>query len=180
MPKQTKGRCRHKTQNGTSCPNLARPGKRSCWVHDPGLAEKRAEGRSRGGVNRSKPAVTLAADTPDLPLKTIADVVAALGETINQVRTGRLAVNVGNCLGVLAGVLLRAIEGSDVDINNTNNFNQLNSEEYFTWQQLVEGVPEDEEDIRNIIPKRIAAIQEQARLERESGADQSDDDEEKV
>jgi len=41
--------------------------------------------------------------------------VAALGQTINQVRTGRLAVNVGNCIGVLAGVLLRAIEGGDLE-----------------------------------------------------------------
>src|SRR5262249_37167936 len=61
---------------------------------------------------------------------------------------------------------------------DTNNFNKINSEEYFTWQQLVEGVPEDEEEIRNIIPKRIAAIQEQARIERESGTDQSDDEDE--
>jgi hypothetical protein len=41
--------------------------------------------------------------------------VAALGQTINQVRTGRLPVNVGNCIGVLAGVLLRAIEGGDLE-----------------------------------------------------------------
>jgi hypothetical protein len=48
-------------------------------------------------------------------LKTVADVVAALGQTINQVRAGRLAVNVGNCIGVLAGVLLKAIEGSELE-----------------------------------------------------------------
>jgi hypothetical protein len=58
---------------------------------------------------------TLPPDTPDLPLRTVADVVAALALTMNQVRTGRLGVNVGNCLGVLAGVLLKAIEGSDFE-----------------------------------------------------------------
>src|SRR5262245_58936277 len=108
-------RCGHKKRDGGPCPNPARPGKRTCWVHDPELAVVRAEGRQRGGVNRSKPTATLPPDSPDLPLKTVADVVAVLGQTINQVRTGRLAVNVGNCLGVLAVVLLKAIEGSDLE-----------------------------------------------------------------
>jgi hypothetical protein len=68
-----------------------------------------------GGRERSRPAATLPPDTPDLPLKSVADVMVALGLTINQVRTGRLAVNIGNCLGVLAGVLLKAIEGGDLE-----------------------------------------------------------------
>jgi hypothetical protein len=54
-------------------------------------------------------------DAPDLPLNSVCDVVRLLGETINQVRTGRLGVNVGNCVGVLAGVLLKAIEGGDLE-----------------------------------------------------------------
>jgi hypothetical protein len=57
----------------------------------------------------------LPSDTPDLPLRTVADVIAALGETMNQVRTGRIDARVGNCLGVLAGVLLKAIEGGDLE-----------------------------------------------------------------
>jgi hypothetical protein len=68
-------------------------------------------------VNRSQGqrTATLPPDTPDLPLKTVGDVIAVLAVTMNQVRTGRLGVNVGNCLGVLAGVLLRAIEGGDFE-----------------------------------------------------------------
>jgi hypothetical protein len=66
-------------------------------------------------VNRSKPAATLSEDTPDLPLGTVTDVAAALAQTMNQVRTGKVAVQVGNCLGVLAGVLLKALEGSDLE-----------------------------------------------------------------
>jgi hypothetical protein len=66
-------------------------------------------------MNRSRPAATLAEDTPDLPLRTVADVAAALAVTLNQVRTGKVAVQVGNCLGVLAGVLLKALEGSDLE-----------------------------------------------------------------
>jgi hypothetical protein len=56
----------------------------------------------------------LPAETPEVPLTSVAEVVRLLGETMNQVRTGRLAVNVGNCLGVLATVLLRALEGDSV------------------------------------------------------------------
>ena len=107
--------CMGRKRDGSPCPNHARPGKEVCWVHDPALAARRAEGRRRGGLNRSKPAATLPPDTPDLPLKTVADVVALLGQSINQVRTGRLDARVGNCLGVLAGVLLRAIEGGELE-----------------------------------------------------------------
>src|SRR5690349_7438754 len=107
--------CCHRKRDGGRCQAMPRAGRKHCTFHDPELAEARAEGRRQGGVNRSKPAATLPADSPDLPLRTVADVVAALAATINQVRTGRLGVGVGNCLGVLAGVLLKAIEGSDLE-----------------------------------------------------------------
>jgi hypothetical protein len=68
-----------------------------------------------GGRERSRPAATLAPDAPDLALKSVANVVVALGLTVNQVRTGRLGVNVGNCLGQLLQVLLKAIEGGDLE-----------------------------------------------------------------
>jgi hypothetical protein len=108
-------RCNHKKPDGARCRANALPGTERCMFHDPAKAAARAAGRQKGGVNRSKPAATLGPDTPDLPLKSVADVVAALGQTINQVRSGRLAVNVGNCLGVLAGVLLKAIEGGELE-----------------------------------------------------------------
>lgn len=107
--------CQHKKRDCTRCRANALPGKTRCLFHDPDRAGQRAAGRRRGGISRSRPAATLPADTPDLQLKSVADVVVALGLTINQVRSGRLAVNVGNCLGVLAGVLLKAIEGSDLE-----------------------------------------------------------------
>ncbi len=115
MPTDQHHRCRRVKPDGSRCQARPRPGRRYCVFHDPELAEQRAEGRKRGGVNRSLPAATLPPDTPDLPLKSVADVAAALAATINQIRTGKLAVNVGNCLGVLAGVLLKAIEGSELE-----------------------------------------------------------------
>jgi hypothetical protein len=48
-------------------------------------------------------------------LANFADVRQLLGETINQVRVGRLDVKVGHTLGFLAGVLLKAIEASELE-----------------------------------------------------------------
>ena len=106
--------CAHNKSDGRPCRARLRPGRPFCTFHDPKLARRRANGRRQGGVNRSRPAATLAPDTPDLPLTTVADVAAAIAITINQVRTGKVAVQIGNCLGVLAGVLLKAIEGGDL------------------------------------------------------------------
>src|SRR4051812_39222603 len=77
--------CRHTKPDGTRCRAAALPGRALCTFHDPGLAEERAAGRSRGGVARCQSLKgTLPPATPDLPLRTVGDVVAALGETINQ------------------------------------------------------------------------------------------------
>src|SRR6266545_1288339 len=108
-------RCNHKKPDGTRCRAYPRPGRNFCTFHDPEMVGERAAGRRQGGVNRSKKAATLSPDTVDLSLETVADVVKALSHTFNAVRTERLAVNVGNCLGVLAGVLLKAIEGDALE-----------------------------------------------------------------
>jgi len=110
-------RCKAKRRDGKPCSCQARPGKRWCIAHDPATAAARAAGQRKGGAVRTlqlRPP-TLPPDTPDLVLRTVADVVAALGATVNQVRTGRLGVQVGNCLGQLLQVLLKAIEGGEVE-----------------------------------------------------------------
>ncbi|MBO0699435.1 MAG: hypothetical protein J2P46_13655 [Zavarzinella sp.] len=43
----------------------------------------------------------------------------ALGLTVNQVRTGRLACNVGNCLRQPLQVLLKAIKGGELEVRIT-------------------------------------------------------------
>jgi hypothetical protein len=46
--------------------------------------------------------------------KTVDDVVALLGETINHVRRGALDPKVGTAVGYLAGLLLKALEQGDL------------------------------------------------------------------
>ena len=108
-------RCQARRRDGSPCKADAHPGKRFCCFHNPALAAERTEGRRKGGVARTRTAVTLPADTPDLPLRSVGDIVRALGLTFNHVRTGRLDARVGNCLGVLAGVLLRAVEVGELE-----------------------------------------------------------------
>jgi hypothetical protein len=104
--------CLQTRADGQPC--QGRPGPSGyCPLHDPALAGKRAAGRRKGGKVRSRPAAVLP-DAADLPCGTVVEVVALVGRTINDVRQGRLDARIGNCIGVLAGVLLRALEGDDL------------------------------------------------------------------
>jgi hypothetical protein len=111
MPRQ----CSHRKPDGTRCRAHAIHGSRSCFFHDPATRDEHRAATVAGGRERSQRATTLPPDTADLPLRSVVDVVAALGEAYNAVRTGRLDARVGNCLGVLAGVLLKAIEGGELE-----------------------------------------------------------------
>jgi hypothetical protein len=106
--------CEATRQDGTPCRGNSRPGSRWCWAHDPGLKEKRDAARRKGGRERSKAAAVLPQDAPDLPLGTVGEVVKALAATVNQVRKGALDVKAANCVGYLLSVMLRALEGSEL------------------------------------------------------------------
>jgi hypothetical protein len=107
--------CEHRRPDGTRCRAPAVRGSDRCFAHDPATAERTAAGRRQGGETRNRPAATLPPDTPPLRLETVADVTSALGEAYNLVRTGRLAVNVGNCLAVIGQGLLKAMERADLE-----------------------------------------------------------------
>lgn len=107
--------CEHIKSDGTPCRARPLPGGRFCFSHDPAIAGRRREGQRRGGRERSRRAATLPPDTPDLPLATVQDVRAALAEVFNAVRVGRIDPKVGNCLALVAGQLVRAIEGGELE-----------------------------------------------------------------
>jgi hypothetical protein len=105
--------CNYVKPDGTRCESHALRTKERCLTHDPDSAERRAEGRRRGGEARR--AAVLPADTPDLPLKTAEDVCAALADTFNKVRRGELDARVGNCLAAIGSQLIRSIDAADVE-----------------------------------------------------------------
>jgi hypothetical protein len=113
-------RCKHVKADGTTCGATATAGGTWCWFHDPDpvAQAQRDEARRRGGQETRRRRLKAAAFTPsippalaDLPLAKVEEVTAALADTFNRVRRGDLDVRVGNCLGLLAGQLLRAIRG---------------------------------------------------------------------
>ena len=102
--------CRFRKPNGERCRADAQAGKDLCVFHDPDRAIDGQRARRNGGLNRSRSATVLPADTPDHPLGNTNDVSALLGDSINRLRRGELDPKVANAMGYLASVLLRALE----------------------------------------------------------------------
>jgi hypothetical protein len=113
----TAGRCGFVRPDGSQCGGAAlrNSDPSLCFFHSPSAQEKRAAARQAGGRKRIRAAAVLPHDTPDVPLRTITDVAALLGATINQVRRGELDPKVANCIGLLAGQLAKCIQGGDLE-----------------------------------------------------------------
>jgi len=100
--------CKFIKDDGAQCGARKIRGSDYCFFHDPAKAAERASAREAGG--RRGRAAVLPADTPSRPVKAAGDVVSLLSETINHVRTGALDPRVGNCIGYLSGIILKAVE----------------------------------------------------------------------
>jgi len=106
----TASRCRQIKPDGSPCRANAVHNSQFCFFHDPNSSAERDAARRNGGIERSKKAAVLPADTPDRKLSTAADVTELLVETINQVRRGDIEPRICNTVGYLATVLLQARE----------------------------------------------------------------------
>jgi len=105
--------CGFVKEDGTTCQARKIHGSDYCFFHDPARAGERAVARRNGG--RRGRAVVLAPDTPACMVKDAGQVIDLLGQTINQVRTGALDPRIGNCMGYLAGIILKAVELSSLE-----------------------------------------------------------------
>ena len=104
-------RCAYVHGSGKACGGFAIAGSGFCFAHAPEQAAKRDEARRRGG--RAGRAVAL--PESNVTVRSLADVVALVEATVNDVRAGRVDVRVANAVGVLANVAIRAIERSDLE-----------------------------------------------------------------
>ena len=105
--------CTQVKADGARCQANAITGSDYCFAHDPARAEDRQAARQAGGrVGKTK---VLPPETADAPLSRATDVVALLGETINQVRRGEVDPRVANTVGYLSATLLRALEVGDIE-----------------------------------------------------------------
>ena len=109
--------CQETNADGTTC--KMRPQSNGlCFAHDPARADERTLARQRGGLRRSgQIAVHVLQDAGMSPaaFKSPAEVCQLLSNTITNVQTGRLDCRIGAAVGMLAGVLLRAIEIDTLD-----------------------------------------------------------------
>ena len=109
--------CQEKNADGTRCrmkPQL----NGLCFAHDPARAAERTLARQRGGLRRSgQIALRILKDEgmSSAEFKTPAEVCRLLSNTITNVQTGRLDCRIGAAVGMLANVLLRAIEIDTLD-----------------------------------------------------------------
>ena len=107
------GTCEKVKSNGERCRAMAMAGSQYCFFHEPSVAEERKVAQRQGG-QANGPAV-LPDDAADVPLHNGKDVVVFLAETINQVRKGRVAPKVASTVGYLTGLLMKALETSDIE-----------------------------------------------------------------
>jgi hypothetical protein len=108
--------CKFQKADGTTCRATSTPSG-FCWFHDPQREQERAEARRKGGKRRRQnPAVLPLIGMEDVPLATVTDVATAIAKTFNDVRKGQVDPKTGNCLGLLAGQLLKALQNSELAV----------------------------------------------------------------
>jgi hypothetical protein len=104
---------RQENADGVACGARRVAGSRFCFFHDPASAERRKHAQRCGGQRNG--AATLPAATPDVRLDDGQDVVRLLTLTINQMRRGEIDPKIGNSVGYLAGLILKALERGEFE-----------------------------------------------------------------
>jgi hypothetical protein len=99
--------CTQIKANGERCQSRAIEGSERCFFHaDPG---KLLTATSLGGKQGKRTVL----QESSLSLRSVENVKLLLETTINEVRTGQLDRAIGNTVGYLAGILIKALELSD-------------------------------------------------------------------
>jgi len=100
--------CKKVKEDSEQCNANAMKDSEFCYTHNPDIPpEEKKEAQAKGGANR---AVIIDKALPEIPVVDVEGVVLLLADTVNQVRSGRMNIKVANCLGTLAGQLVKALE----------------------------------------------------------------------
>lgn len=100
-------KCNYKKDDDSACKANAVNGSKFCFFHNPANDGERKSAQSNGGKGNK---IVVKSPLEPVQLKGAKDVVSLLEDTINRVRSGELDVKVGNCIGVLSGQLIKALE----------------------------------------------------------------------
>jgi len=106
--------CTAKTKTGEPCKMAALTGRRRCWNHSVATAKARAEARKRGGRNRQTPKADRQVVRP-VSLRTVADVMALLEETLADTREQENSGQRSRTLISLALAALKALEVGELE-----------------------------------------------------------------
>jgi len=104
------GKCQATTKKGVPCNAYAVAGSVYCFYHDPALAARRRQARSKGGRARHGRLIGPVGQLQPLSLDTMADVVALLQWAINQTRLLENSLHRNNTIGALAAQLMKAFD----------------------------------------------------------------------
>lgn len=105
-------KCKFIKTDGSNCSANAMSGSDYCYYHNPKISpEEKKESQAKGGR-----ANVITVQEPMLPISISEPkhVVTLLTDTINDVRAGILDVKIANCIGVLSGQLIKAMDMADI------------------------------------------------------------------
>lgn len=103
--------CNFSKSNGERCKAWAMADCEFCFTHNPETRADKLEAVIKGGKAPKKNYRPL----PVIRINNTNDVVGLLATTINEVRGGIIDIRVANCIGYLAGHLVRAMELSSLE-----------------------------------------------------------------
>ena len=109
------GQCTATTKDGSPCRGFALQGGAFCFAHEPSLAEKRHEARSRGGRARHGRKLATTGDGQTVEIHDLADVVAVITREINTLLTLEKSISRARAVGYLAGVLVSVYTQSELE-----------------------------------------------------------------
>jgi hypothetical protein len=100
-------KCEYKRDDGGECRAHAVKGSKLCFFHNPSNDDERKLAQVTGGKGNR---ISVKFPLEPMKLKSAQDVVELLEDTVNRVRSGEIDVKIGNCIGVLSGQIIKAIE----------------------------------------------------------------------
>ena len=103
--------CKFIKQDNNQCEANAMQGNEFCFTHNPEVSEAKHQAVVKGGSSPKKNYNPL----PPIEISDSKSVVNLLATTINEVRQGTIDLRVANCVGYLAGHLIKALEVSDLE-----------------------------------------------------------------
>lgn len=101
-------KCSFLSKDKSNCSAHAMIGSQYCYFHNPEIDEgSKKSAQSRGGKGN---ATLIREPLPPVSIKEAKDVVLLLEDTVNRVRAGEVEVRIGNCIGLLSGQIIKALE----------------------------------------------------------------------